>query len=470
MTRVIRCVTVSLAFGVTALTAAAQTPRPIHFRLFLVDGTEVATHGEVARFEGQVIATVPVTASGSDVHRLQAVTIPDSDVDWARTDAYAATVRLAQYTAATAERDYAAFTEEIGQTLASVSSTPDPLARVTLVTRARDRLSAWPHDHYGYRQHDAQAMLTVLDEVLAGLRAAAGQQHFTLTLASGVVDAPARPALKPPSSTRDLVTQTVGLSRHVRDSAERVALLEHALRLLDDVAHEHRRWSQGVRRDVRRQLDAERRDSRAYTALRTRVLERASGFSDRGDVRALLALRDDTKARGARLGSRRPSEMAALLAHVELQLERARQWRLVLDRWEQRQPLLAAYSASAADVLHGVDPVRRALGDIRTLSGPSLAELDRVEALLAGMRVHIERLHVPAEAASVQALFASALQMTGSAVRTRRLATQEGSLARAWEASAAAAGALMTLDRTRDDLAALAQPPRPAGTTPGRPH
>ncbi len=473
MRRLVWCVGVWLACVVAGVTASAQSspqPTPVpQFRLFLVDGTEVVVHGEPARLDDQVIATVPVGAVDADAPQLQAVSLPQAAVNWTRTDAYSAAVRLARYTASSAERDYAAFTDDIAQTLGRVSSTPDPLERIALVTRARDRLSAWPREHYGYRQRDAEAMLTVLDDVLAGLRAAAGQQHFTLTLASGVAAASAPPRLRPVPSTQDLALQALTLSRHVADPAERTALLDHALRLVGEATGAPRGWARDVRRDIRRQLEAERKVARAYGALRVQVLERAQASLERADVKALLALREEVSTRDRKLGARRPAAMHALLAHLEWQLEEARRWRLVLDRWQERQPVVSKYVASVGELLGGVGSVRQALEDIRTLAGPSLSDLDKADALLAGMRVQTERLDVPAEAMDVHALISSVLQMTGRAIQTRRRATQEGSLARAWEASAAAAGALMTLDRTRSDLADLDAPPRRAAAAQSPP-
>jgi hypothetical protein len=190
-------------------------------------------------------------------------------------------------------------------------------------------------------------------------------------------------------------------------------------------------------------------------------VQRAASHVADGDVRAILALRADVVTRDDRLGRRRPADMTAMLAYLDVQLEQTRAYRLALDRWQQRKPVLDAYAGGAADALARFSPLQEALDDIRTLAGPPLHELDRVEATLAGVQVQVQAIHTPDEAATMHALFTSALQMTASAARSRRIATLSGDLAKAWEASAAAAGALMMLDRIRTDLAGLTRPPRP---------
>lgn len=463
MTPLLVCLCAVCLVWPTSALAQAAPPVPAAvppvFRLFLVDGTEVATFGEFARLEGHVVASVPVGPLDVERPDLQTVTLADDRVDWARTDAYTRTVRLAQYAASTAERDYAAFTEEVAATLDRVSSTPDPLARIALVESARRRLLDWPAQHFGYRQRDADAMLGVLDDVLAGLRAAAGQQHFSLTLASGAATPPPTLAVRPAPTLRDVVTQALGLARHVLDPLERVRLLGRAAALLDGPGAWERGWARTTRREVRRQLQAEDRTTRAYTALREDALDRASRHLAAGNVRAMLGLRRDTLARDDRLGHQRPSEMAALMSALDAHLEATRQRRLTLDRWNERRPVLQAYVRHVNELLRPFDDITHALDDIRTLSGSSPVDLARAEAALAAVRTGLLRMDPPTEGEGVHALALSALQMTTRAVAARRTASVSADLQVAWEASAAAAGALMMLERTRTDLAALVAVP-----------
>jgi hypothetical protein len=439
-------------------------PPPPLFRLFLNDGHVVTTYGEYARVDRQVVASVPVgvAATGSDVP-LETITLSADIVDWPRSEAYAATVRLALYAASTAERDYAAFTEDVARTLNLVSATSDPLQKITLVTQARERLVAWPRLHYGYRQHDIDGMLAVLDDVLVGLRAAAGEQHFTLTLASGAAAAPPPAALLPAPTLREVVAQVLGISPYLSDPSERMQMLTRVSHLTSTPAVKRESWAREARGLARRQLSAENRISRAYRLLSERMTQRSAASLGRADVRALMTLRQEVDQRDALLGGHRPAEMASLRAHLDEQLDEARRRRLAIERWEARRPVVQGYALEASRVLDALGPVATALEDVKSLAGPSLVVLERLEVQLAGMQVQLRTAYAPEEAVGVHALIGSALQMTASAFRGRRLATLSANLTQAWDASAAAAGALLMLERARTDLGRLVLSPADAG-------
>jgi hypothetical protein len=59
----------------------------------------------------------------------------------------------------------------------------------------------------------------------------------------------------------------------------------------------------------------------------------------------------------------------------------------------------------------------------------------------------------------VHNLLVSALQLAIRAATSRRLAITGSDMKTAWEASAAAAGALLMFERAQDDLRKLATPP-----------
>jgi hypothetical protein len=61
--------------------------------------------------------------------------------------------------------------------------------------------------------------------------------------------------------------------------------------------------------------------------------------------------------------------------------------------------------------------------------------------------------------AAAHALLVSAAHLAGNAARIRREATLAGDLARAWDASSAAAGALMLGARARADIQSFLRPP-----------
>jgi hypothetical protein len=66
----------------------------------------------------------------------------------------------------------------------------------------------------------------------------------------------------------------------------------------------------------------------------------------------------------------------------------------------------------------------------------------------------------PEEFRGAHALLISAVQMAGNAARIRYEATLAGDIARAWDASSAAAGALMLGARAREDMQTLLRPPQ----------
>ena len=80
------------------------------------------------------------------------------------------------------------------------------------------------------------------------------------------------------------------------------------------------------------------------------------------------------------------------------------------------------------------------------------------------LAVAIEKLAAtiepPDELRAAHALLVSAVQLAANAARIRREATLAGDMARAWDASSAAAGALMLGARARSDIQALLRPPQ----------
>ena len=99
------------------------------------------------------------------------------------------------------------------------------------------------------------------------------------------------------------------------------------------------------------------------------------------------------------------------------------------------------------------------LEDIKELAGSppgSLAMLQRSAARIATL---IAAVVPPEEVTAAHALLLSAVQLAGNAAQIRREAALAGDMARAWDASSAAAGALMLGAKARTDiLAALRLP------------
>jgi hypothetical protein len=99
------------------------------------------------------------------------------------------------------------------------------------------------------------------------------------------------------------------------------------------------------------------------------------------------------------------------------------------------------------------------LDDIKRLAGPPAPALARLAARAAAALRGLTPVVPPAELAAVHALTVSAAQLAAHAVAARQDAVASGAMDRAWQASSAAAGALMLLDRARRDLVAATAPP-----------
>ena len=80
-----------------ALPAGSDASETVLYRIFLTDGSTVTSYGEFARVAGRVVFSMPVGDMHSGSPELQLVSVAESNVDWARTDQYAAAVRARRY-------------------------------------------------------------------------------------------------------------------------------------------------------------------------------------------------------------------------------------------------------------------------------------------------------------------------------------------------------------------------------------
>ena len=162
-----------------------------------------------------------------------------------------------------------------------------------------------------------------------------------------------------------------------------------------------------------------------------------------------------------RLGQRRPQEMAALLATLDTSLDAARRLRLARDNWAMRVAGVRAFRAAVARPLSLLEMSRDSLDQIKRLAGPSHVRLERLATRMTMAMQMMGSMTVPAEAANVHALLRSAAQFAARAGETRLHAIATREMLPAQQASSAAAGALMFLERAIEELAALAALPMP---------
>jgi hypothetical protein len=97
--------------------------------------------------------------------------------------------------------------------------------------------------------------------------------------------------------------------------------------------------------------------------------------------------------------------------------------------------------------------------DIRVLSGPPVDRLTAFNLALARLAPLLKTVDVPNEARAAHASMLGALGLAETASRGRARAIETQNLSVAWEASAAAAGAVQMAERAARDVAALLRPP-----------
>ena len=321
-----------LMFGAPAL---AQSDVPL-LRVFLTDGTSLTSYGEWVRLDDKVVFSLPLsTASSPD---LQLVTLAAARVDWAKTERYAESARAVHYASTRAEDDYAQFSNQVAAVLTGVAREPDPARRLALAESARAALADWPRQHHGYRAVDVQQMLSLLDEVVSDLRAAAGQDRFSLNLVS-TTPAPPMETLLPAPTPEQLAKELLAASTLAESPSDRMTLLERVVSMIDRAADLlPEAWAARVRTSALGSISSERAVDTAYGKLATATLDKAAARARAADVRGLERLRADTLKADQKLGSRRPAELAAVLAAIDAGAESARRLRLARDQWKLLAP------------------------------------------------------------------------------------------------------------------------------------
>src|SRR5678815_1322032 len=117
------------------------------------------------------------------------------------------------------------------------------------------------------------------------------------------------------------------------------------------------------------------------------------------------------------------------------------------------------YRTAVQDAVTLMSNSRASLDEIRRLAGPSRVRLDRLASSTAAALKVISALEAPAEGATAHDLLKNAIQFAARAAERRRQAILKGEMKPAWEASSAAAGALIFFDRAVEELQALAKIP-----------
>lgn len=322
-------------------------------------------------------------------------------------------------------------------------------------------LAEWPSSHYNYQRDQILQTLSTLDEAIADMRAATGASSFDLSLVAAGNAPPTTEPLLPVPDSREVIEQTLRAARLTDSPVERVSLLTMALHAVDhDAAGLPTDWVSKVRLDAKAQIDHEADLDRRYRAFTTRILGLASSYAKMADVRGVQRVLAQVKPGDAALGNARPDAVASLAASVDDQLDAARRLRLERDSWALRAPELRAYRLKVGLSVERLRLMKPQLEDIKSLSGTGP---DAIAAILRNADLVLKalaKIDPPAELRDTHALLVSATQLADSAARIRREAAINGNMARAWDASSAAAGALMLSDRARNDLQRALRPPQ----------
>jgi hypothetical protein len=442
---------IPLIFG----SATGQAAESVLYRLFLQDGTSIISYGEFARVAGRVVLSIPL-GDPSQSPALQLISIPETSVDWLRTDRYSQAVRAKRYGETRGESDFALLSARVTEALNQIAQTSDPERRLAMAVEARGNLARWPSQNFGYRAADVAQLVGMLDEVISELRVAAGQSSFDVSLVANVMPAPSEEILAEPTF-RDTMEQAIAAAS-VAEPSERISLLDAVTAALQEPARAGG-WAAALRLRAMTDLTAERRIDKAYSDLSSSMMTSAAARAQRGDVPGVQSLVQSVLKADDRLGRRRPQQTSALLQLLDLRLDEARRTRLARDAWVVRFDSYRDYRAAIAPALAEFRTSSPLLESIRQLAGPEPRALPRLEQRLIMARLQLAAITPPPDLQPIHALFISTFQMAKRAASARRNAISSGDMSLAWEASSAAAGAAMMFQNAGDQLDRLTTPP-----------
>jgi hypothetical protein len=430
-------------------------------RLFLTDGTALASVGEYTRVDDRVIFSMPA-GGAPDQPRLYVISLPAKSVDWPRTEKYAASARYQRYADTRGEDDFQLLSSEIARVLNEIALSTDRRKALEMAESARKTLAEWPVDHFGYRQADVREIVTLLDESISDLRASLGIGQFELALVASPPDVLLEPVTGLPTA-REQLDQVLRVAWMVERSSERVALLQVARGMLDEPGN-------AIALDdaarLRSTIDAQLRDEAntdaKYAALAKRLItsaNKAAADARIADVEKVVAR---IPQEDAALGARRPETVYALRASLLATLDAARELRLLRDRWVIRRSLYQEWQRSAGVQLLQLVKLQPTLEAIRRVDGPSPSLLDDTRQRLTGGAERLQRIGVnsPADLRPVNDLLVSAWRFAENAVNARYAAISAGDIAAAWNASSAAAAAELLIQRAQKEIRTLLEPPK----------
>ena len=445
--------------SIAAANAAHAAADASLFRLFLRDGGSLVSYGEFARVGDQVVFSMPV-GGVAEQPRLHVVSLPAAQVDWPRTDRYAAAVRAQHYAATRGEEDFERLSNDIARVLNEVALATDKNAALTAAQQARETLANWPNTHYGYRERDVREVVSLLDEAISDLRASAGRSDFNLALVATPTETGYEPLMAPPTIIEQ-IDATFRAARLSPQVADRVSLLQESLALVGEAAAAlSTSEASRLRRLAEEQIREEAVIDDRYAAMTRRLLATATDAAGQARIGDIERIINRVAKEDAQLGRRRPEVVQALDASLQLQLDNARRLRLLRDRWQIRRSGYRQYQRTINSQLLQLVKIQPSLDAIRRLTGPPSTTLVSIRSRLAGGADRLQRMPVPDYLRPTHELLVSAWRFAETAVNIRYDAIASGNVAIALQASSSAAGALLMVDRVQSEIRALLEPPR----------
>jgi hypothetical protein len=429
------------------------------FRLFLLDGSVLVSYGEFARVDDRVVFSMPV-GGRLDEPRLQVASVRAALVDWPRTERYSASARYQRYAQTRGEEDFRVLSNQVALALNDVALSSNRQQALALAEKVRRDVAEWPQAHYGYRANDIREIITVLDEAISSLRASTGSSAaFELALVATAEAPPLEPVLNTPTPREqfDSIMHLADLST----SSDRVALLQAAMTLVSGstaiiAGNEAAPLKRSVERGLREELATDRR----YASFSQRVVSQATDYAARAAITDIERLVAKIPREDAKLGQKRPEVVQSVNSAVQTQLVAARRLRLLRDQWLFRQTSYRAYQRSVASSILLLVKSQPMLDSIRRLDGPPPDRLLALRTQLSGGAERLERVRTPDYLRGINDLLVGTWRFADNAVRARVKAIEGGDPSAAWEASSAAAGALMMLTRVQSEIRDILEPPR----------
>jgi|SRR5262245_310075 len=455
MARVLSLFVLCLCLGVASRAFAAEATL---FRLFLLDGSVLVSYGEFARVDDRVVFSMPV-GGGPEEPRLQVASVRAALIDWPRTDRYSESARYQRYAKTRGEEDFRILSNEVALALNDVALSTNRQQALALAEKVRRSVAEWPQSHYGYRSNDVREIVSVLDEAISSLRAATGGAAFELSLVALAETPPLEPVLGMPTQRQqfDQIMHLADLST----SSDREALLQAAVSLVNTPTSTiGSKEVAALKKQAEGQLRQELAFDRKYSSLSQKYVSQAAEYASRAAIADIERLVARLPKEDVKLGQKRPEVVESINSAVQTQLLAARRLRLLRDQWQLRQASYRSYQRSVASQILLLVKSQPMLDSIRRLDGPPPDRLIALRTQLSGGAERLERVRTPDYLRGIHDLLIGSWRFADNAARARVKAIEGGDSAAAWEASSAAAGALMMLARVQSEIRELIEPPR----------